>query len=368
VSGGEVELINLNKVFGTMRAVDNVNLKIPGGEFFSLLGSSGCGKTTTLRMIAGFEQPTAGQIILDGVDMTETPPHKRHVNTVFQSYALFPHLNVFDNVAFGLRRARVEPEQVKRRVNEALELVQLTGFEKRKPAQMSGGQQQRVALARALVLKPAVLLLDEPLGALDARLRKQLQVELKTLQQQVGITFVYVTHDQEEALTMSDRIAVMSNGRIEQMAPPEEIYEAPATVFVADFLGVSNLMDAVASGADNAGRCKVKIGGLEFYAGRGGASVSGNTKVTIRPERVRLEPHGTSGENRLPGTVQRWVYLGNAVQLIVQLATGVKIQALMQNSGDEIPYREGSDVAVHLPASALRVLTDTGVKLASEDA
>jgi spermidine/putrescine transport system ATP-binding protein len=368
VSGGEVELINLNKVFGTMRAVDNVNLKIPGGEFFSLLGSSGCGKTTTLRMIAGFEQPTAGQIILDGVDMTETPPHKRHVNTVFQSYALFPHLNVFDNVAFGLRRARVEPEQVKRRVNEALELVQLTGFEKRKPAQMSGGQQQRVALARALVLKPAVLLLDEPLGALDARLRKQLQVELKTLQQQVGITFVYVTHDQEEALTMSDRIAVMSNGRIEQMAPPEEIYEAPATVFVADFLGVSNLMDAVASGADNAGRCKVKIGGLEFYAGRGGASVSGNTKVTIRPERVRLEPHGTSGENRLPGTVQRWVYLGNAVQLIVQLATGVKIQALMQNSGDEIPYREGSDVTVHLPASALRVLTDTGVKLASEDA
>jgi spermidine/putrescine transport system ATP-binding protein len=368
VSGGEVELINLNKVFGTMRAVDNINLKIPGGEFFSLLGSSGCGKTTTLRMIAGFEQPTAGQIILDGVDMTETPPHKRHVNTVFQSYALFPHLNVFDNVAFGLRRARVEPEQVKRRVNEALELVQLTGFEKRKPAQMSGGQQQRVALARALVLKPAVLLLDEPLGALDARLRKQLQVELKTLQQQVGITFVYVTHDQEEALTMSDRIAVMSNGRIEQMAPPEEIYEAPATVFVADFLGVSNLMDAVASGADNAGRCKVKIGGLEFYAGRGGASVSGNTKVTIRPERVRLEPHGTSGENRLPGTVQRWVYLGNAVQLIVQLATGVKIQAFMQNSGDEIPYREGSDVTVHLPASALRVLTDTGVKLASEDA
>jgi spermidine/putrescine transport system ATP-binding protein len=367
VSGGEVELINLNKVFGTMRAVDNINLKIPGGEFFSLLGSSGCGKTTTLRMIAGFEQPTAGQIILDGVDMTDTPPHKRHVNTVFQSYALFPHLNVFDNVAFGLRRARVEAEQVKRRVNEALELVQLTGFEKRKPSQMSGGQQQRVALARALVLKPAVLLLDEPLGALDARLRKQLQVELKTLQQQVGITFVYVTHDQEEALTMSDRIAVMSNGRIEQMAPPEEIYEAPSTVFVADFLGVSNLMDAVASGADSVGRCKVKIGSLDFYAGRGGASVSGNTKVTIRPERVRLEPHGTTGENRLPGIVQRWVYLGNAVQLIVQLATGAKIQALVQNSGDEIPYREGTDVTVHLPASALRVLTDTGVKLASQE-
>jgi len=367
LSGGDVELINLNKLFGTMRAVDNINLHIPGGEFFSLLGSSGCGKTTTLRMIAGFEQPSSGHIVLDGVDMTETPPHKRHVNTVFQSYALFPHLNVFDNVAFGLRRQRVEPDQVKRRVGEALELVQLTGFEKRKPSQMSGGQQQRVALARALVLKPAVLLLDEPLGALDARLRKQLQVELKTLQQQVGITFIYVTHDQEEALTMSDRIAVMSNGRIEQVAPPEEIYEAPATVFVADFLGISNLMDAVASGADATGRCKVKVGGLDFYAGRGGADVSGSTKVTIRPERVRLEPAGSSGENRLPGTVQRWVYLGNAVQLIIGLSTGVKIQVLMQNNGEEIPYREGSQVSVHLPSTALRVLTDTGVPLASAE-
>ncbi|HVO04644.1 MAG TPA: ABC transporter ATP-binding protein [Candidatus Cybelea sp.] len=365
MSGGEIELINLNKLFGPMRAVDNISLHIPGGEFFSMLGSSGCGKTTTLRMIAGFEQPSSGHIVLDGVDMTETPPHKRHVNTVFQNYALFPHLNVFDNVAFGLRRQRETPDNVNRRVGEALELVQLTGFEKRKPSQMSGGQQQRVALARALVLKPAVLLLDEPLGALDARLRKQLQVELKTLQQQVGITFVYVTHDQEEALTMSDRIAVMSNGRIEQVAPPEEIYEAPATVFVADFLGVSNLMDAVASGADNVGRCKVKVGSFEFYAGRGSADISGSTKVTIRPERVRLEAKGTSGENRIPGVVQRWVYLGNAVQLIIGLATGAKIQALVQNTGEEIPYDEGSDVTVHLPATALRVLTDTGVPLAS---
>jgi spermidine/putrescine transport system ATP-binding protein len=211
-----------------------------------------------------------------------------------------------------------------------------------------------------------VLLLDEPLGALDARLRKQLQVELKTLQQQVGITFVYVTHDQEEALTMSDRIAIMSQGRIEQIATPEEMYENPATVFVADFLGVSNLMDGVASGADAAGRCKVKLGNFELAAGRGASSASGKTKITIRPERVRLEPKGTDGENRIPGTVQRWVYLGNSVQLIVGLATGEKIQALMQNSGDEIPYREGSEVAVHLPAAALRVLADTGVKLASE--
>jgi spermidine/putrescine transport system ATP-binding protein len=361
VSGGEVELVNLVKAFGIARAVDGINLHIPGGEFFSLLGSSGCGKTTTLRMIAGFEQPTSGQILLDGVDMTGTPPHKRHVNTVFQSYALFPHLNVHDNVAFGLRRSRVADGEVKRRVAEALELVQLTGFETRKPAQMSGGQQQRVALARALVLKPSVLLLDEPLGALDAKLRKALQIELKQLQQQVGITFIYVTHDQEEALTMSDRIAVMSRGRVEQVAAPEEIYEAPATVFVADFLGVSNLMMAVAEGADSAGRCRVRLGDFELRAGRGDQSISGNTKITIRPERVRLESHGSSGENRVPGMVERWVYLGNAVQLIVRLATGEKIQVLMQNTGDDIPFTQGTPVHAHLPAEALRVLVDSGV-------
>jgi spermidine/putrescine transport system ATP-binding protein len=367
VSGGEVELVNLVKSFGSARAVDGINLDIPGGEFFSLLGSSGCGKTTTLRMIAGFEQPTSGQILLDGVDMTGTPPHKRHVNTVFQSYALFPHLNVFDNVAFGLRRARVEVADVRRRVGEALELVQLTGFENRKPAQMSGGQQQRVALARALVLKPAVLLLDEPLGALDAKLRKQLQIELKALQQQVGITFIYVTHDQEEALTMSDRIAVMSHGRVEQVAPPEQIYEEPSTVFVADFLGVSNLMVAIAQGADGQGRCRVKLGSFDLSAGRGESGISGNTKITIRPERVRLEAHGSSGENRVPGMVERWVYLGNAVQLIVRLATGEKIQVLVQNTGDSIPFAQGTPVHAHLPADALRVLVDTGAVNSSPD-
>ena len=214
MSGGEVQVVDLIKRFGPVVAVHGINLHMPGGEFFSMLGPSGCGKTTTLRMIAGFEQPSDGKILLDGEDMTGTPPHRRHVNTVFQNYALFPHLNVQENVAFGLRRQRVERNELQRRVAEALDLVQLTGFEKRKPAQLSGGQQQRVALARALVLKPAVLLLDEPLGALDAKLRKTLQIELKALQQQVGITFIYVTHDQEEALTMSDRIAVMSNGRV----------------------------------------------------------------------------------------------------------------------------------------------------------
>ena len=368
MSGGDVQLVNLVKKFGGVTAVDRINLQMPAGEFFSLLGSSGCGKTTTLRMIAGFEQPTDGQILLDGVDMTETPPHRRPVNTVFQSYALFPHLNVFDNVAFGLRRARVEASEVARRVGEALELVQLTGFEKRKPAQMSGGQQQRVALARALVLKPAVLLLDEPLGALDAKLRKQLQIELKALQQQVGITFIYVTHDQEEALTMSDRIAVMSHGRVEQVAAPKEVYEEPATVFVADFLGVSNLMDSIAHGTDGRGRCRIRLGDFDLAAGRGDEETRGATKVTVRPERVRIEPQGAPGENRLPGMVERWVYLGNAVQLIVRLATGAAIQVLIQNTGEEIPYSQGMAVNVHLPAEALRVLRDTGERYEPENA
>src|SRR6266700_5190906 len=242
-----IELSGLTKRFGET-AVDNIDLSVASGEFFSLLGPSGCGKTTTLRLIAGFEQPTSGRILLDGVDVSDVPPHRRNVNTVFQSYALFPFLSVFDNVAFGLRHGGVGKADLKRRVDEALDLVKMTSFAKRRPGQLSGGQQQRVALARALVLNPAVLLLDEPLGALDAKLRRQLQVELKQLQTQVGVTFVYVTHDQEEALTMSDRIAVINRGRVEQAASPQDLYEEPANAFVADFLGVSNLMDATVAG------------------------------------------------------------------------------------------------------------------------
>jgi len=244
VSTGAVDLVQLRKQFGEVTAVDGIDVSIEAGEFFSLLGPSGCGKTTTLRLIAGFERPDEGKILLDGADMAATPPHRRKVNTVFQSYALFPHLDVFDNVAFGLRRARVKKAAVRTRVLNVLEAVRLGGYEKRKPGQLSGGQQQRVALARALVLEPKVLLLDEPLGALDAKLRKALQLELKGIQEGFGITFVYVTHDQEEALTMSDRIAVMSGGHVEQIASPEQMYEEPETVFVADFLGVSNLMQA----------------------------------------------------------------------------------------------------------------------------
>src|SRR5438270_5544678 len=257
--GGEVTLVDLVKQFGEVVAVDHVNLSIQPGEFFSLLGPSGCGKTTTLRMIAGFEQPTSGQIFLDGVDVSSVPAHERNVHTVFQNYALFPHLDVFDNIAFGLRRHKVAKEEVRQRVAQALELVELGGYEARRPQQLSGGQQQRVALARALVLRPAVLLLDEPLGALDAKIRKQLRLELKSLQEEVGITFVFVTHDQEEALSMSDRLAVMNAGRIEQIGTPAEVYENPATVFVADFLGVSNLMDADAV-AWAPQECTVRVG------------------------------------------------------------------------------------------------------------
>jgi spermidine/putrescine transport system ATP-binding protein len=359
VAGGEVKLIDLVKRFADVTAVDGINLEMPAGEFFSMLGPSGCGKTTTLRMIAGFEQPTSGRILLDGDDMAFTPPHRRNVNTVFQSYALFPHLSVADNVAFGLKRQKTPKQELKQRVGEALELVQLSGYEKRKPSQLSGGQQQRVALARALVLKPAVLLLDEPLGALDAKLRKALQIELKALQQQVGITFIYVTHDQEEALTMSDRIAVMNDGSVEQVAAPQEVYEEPATTFVADFLGVSNLMTAVAHGGSN-GTCRVTLGDFELLAGRGQIQTTGDTKIVIRPERVRLEPHDSIGENRVPGMVERVVYLGNSNHLIVRLANGDVVQALVQNTGDNLPYKQGDPVRVHMPADALRVLTDTG--------
>ncbi len=353
---GEIRLLELSKQFAEVTAVDSIDLHITGGEFFSLLGPSGCGKTTTLRMIAGFEQPSEGRILLDGSDVAYTPPHKRNVNTVFQNYALFPHLNVFDNVAFGLRRAKRPKDEMRRRVGEALELVQLGGFEKRKPSQLSGGQQQRVALARALVLNPAVLLLDEPLGALDAKLRKALQIELKTLQQEVGITFLYVTHDQEEALTMSDRLAVMNGGRVEQIGAPQEVYEDPETLFVADFLGVSNLMDATGRGLVD-GRCRVDIGRFELEAGSGPSDVTGPVKIVIRPERIELEPHeADAGPNRLPGMVERVVYVGSAVQVLVRVATGETLQVLVTNTGRDLPYEQGTPVQLHLPIEALRVL------------
>jgi spermidine/putrescine transport system ATP-binding protein len=365
MAGGEVQLVDLVKRFGEFTAVAGINLEMPSGEFFSLLGPSGCGKTTTLRMIAGFERPTEGQILLDEVDMAQTPPHKRNVNTVFQNYALFPHLTVEENVAFGLKYQKASKEESAKRVSDALELVQMTQFAKRRPNQLSGGQQQRVALARALILNPKVLLLDEPLGALDAKLRKRLQIELKALQEEVGITFIYVTHDQEEALTMSDRIAVMSQGRVEQVGPPKEIYESPSTAYVADFLGVSNLMDAKAGGVTDGG-CKVSIGEFSLVAGQGDTDTAGDAKVTIRPERVIIEAQGTTGQNRLPAMVERTIYVGSTLQVILHLASGKTIQAWLPNTGSDERYHSGDAVTVEFPRDSLRVLPQGGTAVLEE--
>ena len=353
MTGGQVQIVDLVKRFAEVTAVDGINLDVAGGEFFSLLGPSGCGKTTTLRLIAGFEQPTEGRVVLDGRDVAQTPPHKRNVNTVFQSYALFPFLTVEENVSFGLRYKNVTKGEARRKAAEALGLVQLEGYQKRRPSQLSGGQQQRVALARALVLNPAVLLLDEPLGALDAKLRKALQIELKALQEEVGITFIYVTHDQEEALTMSDRLAVMSNGRIEQIGSPAEVYEEPSTAYVADFLGVSNLMPAVGEGGGS-----VRMGDFQFTATRGDLGARGPVRVIIRPERVDLSDQGTPGDNRIPGMVERVLYVGSVIQVLVHLAHGETLQAWVQNRGGDLPWQQGTAVSVHLPPEAIRVLTD----------
>jgi spermidine/putrescine transport system ATP-binding protein len=341
----------VSKRFDGVVAVDDVSLAIESGEFFSLLGPSGCGKTTSLRMIAGFERPDAGRILIGDADVTETPPHRRPVNTVFQSYALFPHLTVEQNVAFGLRFTDVPKDEGRRRVVELLELVSLADFGERRPHQLSGGQQQRVALARALVLSPSVLLLDEPLGALDAKLRRGLQVELKSLQRDVGITFLYVTHDQEEALTMSDRLAVMESGRIQQLGSPREVYEEPQTAFVADFLGVSNLMSGTGDGSGS-----VTVEGVRLEARCGDTRAAGDVRVTIRPERIELEPEGGEGANRLRCRVRELVYLGSTTQVFVLTDSGASLQALVANTGLPPPYARGDAVTAHLPADALRAL------------
>jgi spermidine/putrescine transport system ATP-binding protein len=363
MSGGHVKLESLTKRFDDVTAVDEISVEIEPGEFFSLLGPSGCGKTTTLRMVAGFEPPTSGKILLDGTDVGNWAPNRRNVNTVFQSYALFPFLTVAENVAFGIKYKSVPKWEREIRVAEALGLVQLSGYETRRPNQLSGGQQQRVALARALVLRPSVLLLDEPLGALDAKLRRTLQVELGALQKQVGITFIYVTHDQEEALTMSDRLAVMNHGKIVQVGSPEEVYNEPADAYVADFLGVSNLMDArVEAGGD--GRCRLRLGDFTLQAEAGQLDATGAVKVAIRPERVHLYPYESTGSNRVPGMVERLVFLGSTTQIFVRLASGAALQALIRNDGAALTCSQGTPVSVGLPADALRVLADPGVSVA----
>ena len=320
----DVELDHVVKRFDDMIAVDGISVEVPRGAFFALLGPSGCGKTTTLRMIGGFEEPTEGRILLGDQDVVGLPPYKRDVNTVFQSYALFPHMTVSGNVAFGLERRSVPKAEAQGRVREILELVGLGAFGNRKPRQLSGGQQQRVALARALVNHPRVLLLDEPLGALDLKLRKQMQLELKRIQHEVGITFVHVTHDQEEAMTMADTIAVMNRGRIEQLGPPEELYERPATAFVAGFLGVSNLLPGAVEGPD-----AVRLDdGTLVHAIVGGRT--GRVAVGVRPEKLTIGPGG--GPNELSGTVSETAYIGVATEIVVATSLGT-VHVFAQNIG-----------------------------------
>ncbi len=334
-----VRLDHVTKRFGDFTAVREMELEIPAGEFFTMLGPSGCGKTTTLRMIAGFEDPTEGRVLLSGEDVTSLPAFRRPTNTVFQSYALFPHRNVEQNVAFGLQRQKVDKAEIRRRVAEELERVGLSGEAKRKPAQLSGGQQQRVALARALVNRPEVLLLDEPLGALDLKLRKQLQVELKRIQRDVGITFVYVTHDQEEALTMSDRIAVMNRGVVEQVSDPESVYERPATTFVAGFIGVSNLMPGEIVSSNGAGtQMRLDAGPTVKALDSGGVRAGERAHAVVRPEKLELEQAGAPEEGNRPsveGQVESSLYLGTATQMVVKLGDGTRMTVLVPNADAE---------------------------------
>ncbi len=349
----DVALRGLTKRFGDVTAVDNLNLEIPRGGFFALLGPSGCGKTTALRMIGGFEEPTAGTIELAGEEITQLPPHKRDVNTVFQSYALFPHMTVAENVSFGLACKKVPKAERAGRVAEALELVELSALAARRPAQMSGGQQQRVALARALVNRPRALLLDEPLGALDLRLRKQLQIELSQIQREVGITFIHVTHDQEEAMTMADTIAVMRDGRIDQLGSAEELYERPRTQFVANFLGNSNLVDAKLLASDGPLAEFDADGGTRLRAPT--SAVSGlsasQLRVGVRPEKMTLAAanggSAQSGLNALFGHVTEQAYIGLATQYLVRSDGGAELQVFVQNSGSvSSSFAQGERVVV----------------------
>jgi spermidine/putrescine transport system ATP-binding protein len=342
---GAVTLEHVNKLFGERTVVNDVNLEIHAGEFFSLLGPSGCGKTTTLRMIGGFELPDSGRILIDGRDVAHDEPETRPLNTVFQSYALFPHLNVFDNVAFGLRFEKpgsVSKKSDKERVMEALELVALGPFSERRVPQLSGGEQQRVALARALVLEPSVLLLDEPLGALDAQLRARLQVELASLQRQIGITFIYVTHDQHEAFTMSDRIGVMREGKLIQVAPPREIYEKPATIDVAKFVGAANLLPGrvVSTGV-------VEISGVKFAAPQ--SAPMGDGMVMIRPERIHV---GTGSQQ---ATIERVTFAGSSLRIALNVS-GVKLVAEIPNDENSRHLEENAITNIDVLPDAVRVL------------
>jgi spermidine/putrescine ABC transporter ATP-binding subunit len=367
VSAGEpdpvydVEFRAVTKRFGTLTAVDGVSLQVRQGEFLSLLGPSGCGKTTSLRMIAGFEQPDEGEILIGGVDSVGTPPYRRDVNTVFQQYALFPHMSILDNVAYGLKQRRVSRAERHAQAREALELVQLTGRDKQRPATLSGGQQQRVALARALVNHPRVLLLDEPLGALDLKLRKEMQIELTRIQQQVGITFIYVTHDQGEALSMSDRIAVMSHGVIQQLDVPSEIYDRPLTPFVADFIGEMNFLHGDVTEASDGGY-ELDAGAGVVVRGRGSATRGQSARVGIRPARLHIVPdEPETGVNTARGVTVTKMYLGDEVQVVAELQGGTRMLIRAQRAGTDASHdaiKPGDPVTIRWDQSAPVLLLD----------
>jgi spermidine/putrescine transport system ATP-binding protein len=365
-----ITLDRVVKRFGSYVAVEDANFAIERGEFFSMLGPSGCGKTTTLRMIAGFELPSAGRVLLDGKDVSHVPPYRRNVNTVFQHYALFPHMTVRDNVAFGPRSQKLDASETERRVKELLEVVRLGPFADRKPAQLSGGQQQRVALARALANYPSALLLDEPLGALDLKLRQAMQIELKRIQREVGITFIYVTHDQEEALTMSDRIAVMNEGRVEQIGPPQEIYHSPSSVFVANFIGVANLIPAIVQDTNSGATTVVVTGTHRIPVPQGAARVRPGASVTVmvRPERLRLT-HAGGNEAGVPCTVEHAVFQGPVVRCTLRAMDGTQIVA---HVGPEHPLPSlqpglGLRVAWDFDAARLLPPTDAPAAGAAEE-
>ena len=342
----DLHLVNLTKTFGDFKAVDNLTLTIPAGSFFALLGPSGCGKTTTLRIVAGLEEPTSGQIKLGQDDITNLPPYKRWVNTVFQSYALFPHLTIYENVAFGLRRQKAK--DIDNQVKAMLELVELTTQAQKKPQQLSGGQQQRVAVARALINEPDVLLLDEPLGALDLKLRRQMQLELKRIQTEVGITFVHVTHDQEEAMTMADTIAVMNEGKIEQMGSPIQIYEHPKTAFVANFLGQTNLFEGTVAGIEG-DELAVKVKDVVFHVPLSSTEIrSGKIVFGVRPEKVKIVDQGKTGlpKNQINGSIKLTAFVGVSTQYEVITNWGQEISAFEQNIDPSDLGRPGQAVTL----------------------
>ncbi|TAP28102.1 MULTISPECIES: ABC transporter ATP-binding protein [Micrococcaceae] len=340
-SGADLELSGISKRFASFSAVENLDLLVPAGTFFALLGPSGCGKSTTLRMIAGLEAPSEGSILIGGQDVTALPSHRREVNTVFQSYALFPHLSVLENVAFGLKRKK--DKQAIDKARTGLELVELAHLANRKPAQLSGGQQQRVALARALVNRPQVLLLDEPLGALDMKLRRQMQLELKKIQTEVGLTFIHVTHDQEEAMTMADVVAVMNGGRIEQMGPPRELYELPRTAFVANFLGKSNLMRGTVSAVTDGMLSVEVVGRTILLPAERAVQTEGDVVVGVRPEKITIDRNPVDGQNQLTGTVVDVSFTGTTTEYLVDVAQIGLIGTFTQNRGQQ-PAAEGDTV------------------------